>query len=602
MSKSQEVRILAPTERGVEKPRNYYLWVYQPHFQIAAKIAAEGVFKQLDDRFRPELLVVAINTASDDKRPAAVVEPEDADLSSPDFENAITLALENEKAIPGPSYAWQEDDGRGEAWAERMQRRDFRSHVRRAVHEIARGASAYDHPRVYVSDGRELGSYIVFCVLRLDPNLCDEYPRLHRTSRDIFTVVPSFIDAVANEFLRACWEAILGSFDGDGYADLSPADAVLRAAARSFMYPPFGACDQFEGLHGGFDTCNEISTLTYERSVGNGRLLLAKRGHENICETISLKTPVPLRNYRAVRKLLELAGAEEALVCDSLNVITIGRLCGTYDHSKEDLFAIDFFGHAKWQLTHAGVPLMRVEHGIPQLSQKRQQVDRFIETYCRLFPDAGDRQRKAIRAIANDAAELTHGTVIIIREDAAAESERFGNQALRIEPSPLTYELMQNASRIDGAVLVSPDGVCHALGVILDGPVSEKGTSVRGARYNSTIRYVDGSFEACLGLIISDDGMIDMFPKYRPLMSRRVIEEKIAELSKIANEETVSQRKLNSVTEWLSEHRFYLLPAQCDRINRLIDSTDARCDESAGNVIYGKFDPDPEMEDSFLKD
>jgi hypothetical protein len=42
---------------------------------------------------------------------------------------------------------------------------------------------------------------------------------------------------------------------------------------------------------------------------------------------------------------------------------------------------------------------------------------------------------------------------------------------------------------IDGAVRLDVQGICHAIGVILDGRVSEQGTLVgnrgRGARYNS---------------------------------------------------------------------------------------------------------------------
>jgi hypothetical protein len=67
---------------------------------------------------------------------------------------------------------------------------------------------------------------------------------------------------------------------------------------------------------------------------------------------------------------------------------------------------------------------------------------------------------------------------------------------------------------IDGAILLDEQGTCHAIGVILDGRVSEQGTLVgnrgRGARYNTALRYADD--ERCprsLILVRSDDGMLD---------------------------------------------------------------------------------------------
>ena len=57
----------------------------------------------------------------------------------------------------------------------------------------------------------------------------------------------------------------------------------------------------------------------------------------------------------------------------------------------------------------------------------------------------------------------------------------------------LNDSLIRNVTSIDGAVLLDSHGVCHSIGVILDGIATNKGTSARGARYNSAVRYVDGN-------------------------------------------------------------------------------------------------------------
>lgn len=603
MPKQQSIHILAPAISSSEEPRNYYLWSYQSNFWISAKLAAEGVFKRLDERLIPDVFLVAVNTEAESKHPKAVVEPEYHDFTASDFESVIDLTRESEKASPGPSYGWQADDRFGEAWAARGKRRDFINGVRTSIRQVVANAHKHEPAKVFVSPGREFGPYVVFTVLTINEELSNEYPRLHQTCRGRYSVVPSLIDAVASRVSECCWERIVQSFGGDSFVNFPPCDDILRASAASFMYTPFGSCDEIYGLHGGFEICNEISTLTYEKAVGRGRLILAKRGHHSIEEVISFTTPISLRNFRAVRKLLEMAGPDEALICDSKDVVALGSVRSTYDPSKEDLFCVEFTGHAKWQLLHAGAPLMRVEHGLPSLPQESLRVARFVETFSRLFPNASDRQHTGIRRIAHDATELTHGTIIIIHSRAADEATRFGRQALLIEPKPLSPELMKQASRIDGAILAGPDGVCHAIGVILDGPVSDKGSNVRGARYNSTVRYVYASGCEAMGLVVSDDGMIDMVPEYRPVVSRHEIEKKIAELDEIVGNETISQRKLNNVTEWLSKQRFYLSSLQCDRINSLIvSSQEKKRDSSAGNVIYESFTQHPEMNDSFLKD
>ena len=103
------------------------------------------------------------------------------------------------------------------------------------------------------------------------------------------------------------------------------------------------------------------------------------------------------------------------------------------------------------------------------------------------------------------------GALIVITNDAEEEAARLGGQSTRIKPVKVTAPDMELRTSIDGAVLLGQEGVCHAVGVILDGIATGVGDSSRGARYNSALRYVEGRTH-CMAVVVSEDGMIDLVP------------------------------------------------------------------------------------------
>jgi DNA integrity scanning protein DisA with diadenylate cyclase activity len=76
----------------------------------------------------------------------------------------------------------------------------------------------------------------------------------------------------------------------------------------------------------------------------------------------------------------------------------------------------------------------------------------------------------------------------------------------------MTPSVLRLVTNIDGAVLIEPSGMCHAIGAILDGLATEKGDSSRGSRYNSALRYVNSSKYPVLAVVVSEDGWIDLLP------------------------------------------------------------------------------------------
>ena len=105
--------------------------------------------------------------------------------------------------------------------------------------------------------------------------------------------------------------------------------------------------------------------------------------------------------------------------------------------------------------------------------------------------------------------------MLVITPEAERETQRLAAQSTVIEPVMVSQDIIAHLSSVDGAILISPQGIVYSFGVILDGKATKNGNSTRGARYNSAIRYVDGERNrriGCLALIVSEDGYVDLYP------------------------------------------------------------------------------------------
>ncbi|RYD68878.1 MAG: hypothetical protein EOP53_28110, partial [Sphingobacteriales bacterium] len=102
------------------------------------------------------------------------------------------------------------------------------------------------------------------------------------------------------------------------------------------------------------------------------------------------------------------------------------------------------------------------------------------------------------------------GTILVISEGAEEEAERLSKQAFKIKPFKINPNMLRLVTNIDGAVLLSPDGCCYAIGVILDGLASERGEPSRGSRFNSALRYSESNPFKCLAVVVSEDGIVNL--------------------------------------------------------------------------------------------
>lgn len=129
-----------------------------------------------------------------------------------------------------------------------------------------------------------------------------------------------------------------------------------------------------------------------------------------------------------------------------------------------------------------------------------------------------------------------HGAILIIAEKdiIRKEANRLASnkRGIRLAPPvPLIQNgkpsaVLEQFAAVDGAIFLDFHGNCYAFGVILDGIVNNEGNNARGSRYNSTKAYTEWARDVIypgatiLGVVKSEDGMIDLFDKTNGSKSR----------------------------------------------------------------------------------
>jgi sensor domain DACNH-containing protein/sensor domain DACNG-containing protein/DisA checkpoint controller-like protein len=349
--------------------------------------------------------------------------------------------------------------------------------------------------------------------LRLRKSAFDAYYAMHhKRVAPGYHNVASLLDATVHEFLRLCPDAIQAA-EGDRLIVRLGRDVeeLLRAAGARLMFNPVVTNGYGETYARRlFFDCNAISYLRYERAETTGRLLLARRGHPNVEPVLTRRTALPISDHRAVRKVLELSSDDLPAAGDGYQVYGLARLTGRYDETRQDLYAVRFVGQSNWEFYHGAHLLMRVVDGRPELPDI--QLESRFETQLReMYPGISASNIESLWSLVQAAGEARRGAVVVISEEAAAEAARLEPGCTRVEPVKMGPKLMRRVCAIDGAVLLDPSGVCHAIGVILDGMASATtGDASRGARFNSALRYARSVRHPSLIAVVSEDGGTDL--------------------------------------------------------------------------------------------
>lgn len=283
----------------------------------------------------------------------------------------------------------------------------------------------------------------------------------------------------------------------------------LRRSASARMTEALRALLAPEAARALFAACDALSAEAYERGDASGTLLVLARGHPAVDVLLALEDPAPLARTRAARKLLELSLGDVAPLSDGTVIWGLGRVARAHDPSRGELFEVRFAGRSRWELRQGGEALFAIEGRppaprAPWLARERFEGAAGEALGAHGAPDLG-RLWAAVSAVIATA----RGSTVVVSLDAAAEARRLAAQGTRIAPRALEPEVVQAATGIGGALLLDRDGVCHAIGVILDGVATPHGERSRGSRFNSAANYVRGR-PGTLAVVVSEDGSVDL--------------------------------------------------------------------------------------------
>lgn len=341
--------------------------------------------------------------------------------------------------------------------------------------------------------------------LAFDARIVDSYYRLEGLPH---LKAQSLLEAIVLEVLDYVSEALSSFIEKSSFSETSSSDLVRRAG-KQFL----SELIRLPATQSPFVAINKISALSYEKSYSNGSILMVEGVNiERLLSKalVKFQSAVPISNHRHARKLLELSKSDSALLFDGINLYaTVHR---TLD---EPSFAIEFNSPSAWQLSFEGKKLMQVTYEEVYIPKPKISYFEFNRQFKALHPNIEAKKIAHLYRIVIEATKQTKGTILIISKNARSEAYRLRHQGFLIQPLPLTPQTIASITSIDGAVLLDIDGICHGIGVILDGMATEKGDPSRGARYNSVVRYVQTiattpNFSNCFSVVVSEDGDVNI--------------------------------------------------------------------------------------------
>lgn len=352
----------------------------------------------------------------------------------------------------------------------------------------------------------------ILCVHLSDTFVLDQ-PRLGNQSGQSL----SLLDTIVAELLYVGINGLGSHYPAQDvdWFDITPHE-VLRWAGTRLLNAATTSVWGGIALPGLFEEIDAVSAKRYEGAIGHGRMLITN-GHP-LTITFDPSILITKANSRKIRKILEMSGSspEVSLVAEC------GELKGlTHSNRIEDAntqLAIAFTGPHIWELQYGRHTTMRVADGHVTWPHPRILPDDFYDLITKLFfsPCGNQEAAEKLWELVTVAMKQVHGTMLVISDDAEQEANRLSGQSIKVHPRALQPEDMLAVTAIDGAVILSPDCTCHAVGVILDGIARPReGDSSRGARFNSATRYVRSNRRSKrLAVVISEDGMVNLIHNF----------------------------------------------------------------------------------------
>lgn len=349
---------------------------------------------------------------------------------------------------------------------------------------------------------------IVFFVCKVNKAQSDKYTSINLERRHklptslLFTYIELFLQ-----------EAIMSIKSSNTFPLIRTTKEIMVLAGRNMLQWAFEQSDRSTqssaDVERFYDSCTTISNLKYEGAESVGSVVISQGKFYFGGDNLHFKNYFGINNHRKVRKLLEITDKETMLVTNSDEIFGVAKLS---NDELSQMFSIEFMGSGKWCLKYGNTVLMDIEFGVPGLV-KKDNTNRLKTKYIDLF-GWHEENFNEINKLVNVLNSQKNGSMLVIMDDPGEESTRLKSQAFEIIEQKISSEQIKLISAIDGAILMNPQGVCYAIGVILDGTASTNGDSSRGSRYNSAIRYkeymVNQKRKNVLIIIVSEDGMCNI--------------------------------------------------------------------------------------------
>ena len=486
-----------------------FMWRWQHTFQTAVTSLLENILQILELPLAANVFVVGIPIAEPDVS-QILFHDDNCGFTYDNFQEVFSLAKQNFDNDP-EQFFFKSSTHLIQDHKDSLYPKALRTAVQTILQQ-------YDRSRGQVSFCSfpiQKNERWIITVIQLPTQDFDRQYRLTRATHEQhsmreYRIDRCFLEAIIYQILQAS-EMELQSSSAGNTLSLGNSERVIEDAAVSLLEAVEVHINQWNRVNL-FSFANAIAAERYEGAASEGRLIICQRDSVDIAAKVKLTTPIKIYNYRAIRKLLEVSSNNMALLCDIETVWGLGLPLDTYQPSRENLFEIRFAEHHTWELVHAENIMLRVKYRQARLPRARFDRGLFCDRVHQLFEVDRSTANLLVKAV-EAAVQQRHGTMLVITPEAEQETQRLAAQSTVIEPVIASQSIISHLSSVDGAILISPEGVIYSFGVILDGQASKNGNPARGARYNSAIRYVDEMSRKvnCLALIVSEDGYVDLY-------------------------------------------------------------------------------------------
>lgn len=479
-------------------------------FLNEALIRADSLFTYIDKKMKPQMFLVSVISAPDCGQKISLYKSPNSWISDSDFVDFTKIF---EKILSDAQNGKRKSLRKVNAQVIDLKKTCMREAIFKVFETSPKKPSGLSF---FISESAPIADEDFFVVLAVDSDALNKYPSIDLNSDSEVYLSPSFMVSLIEEFLekhRIELDMHAADFISSGFH--FGLDSIIRQAGRNFVgdiaYRVSGKPQPLWHEHI-FAVCTEISRTHYELAEASGSIMLAPQGVEIESHAVRFSANPKLGDVRSTRKLLELTRDGMALHSDSETIFGLcrppRRLAKSYIR-----FDIEFLGRHKWQICYAGKPLIVVSYGVPKPPSSPFEAAEFSEALKKVFGFKSPRKVDRLVEIIQVALREKKGTILVFSKKAKDEAKRLSTQSTLITPIALNKQLLLSLTPIDGALMIDHNGVCHSIGTILDGMVTQNGDSGRGARYNSAVKYIEyrkALGETCMAVVVSEDANVDV--------------------------------------------------------------------------------------------